>query len=129
MVLSTGNVAALSRAAALEASRAVISASIRVRLTSATANSPALSLEIEQTWDDFDADGVVDAYYAKIFNDVLSLMRANPDNVFRATRVQSISKYIERIGDHATNIAERVIFILTADDIRHAARMRRDDFS
>jgi phosphate transport system protein len=74
-------------------------------------------------------DEVVDAYYAKIFNDVLSLMRANPDNVFRATRVQSISKYIERIGDHATNIAERVIFILTADDIRHAARMRRDDFS
>jgi phosphate transport system protein len=56
-------------------------------------------------------------------------MRETPENIFRATRVQAISKYIERIGDHATNVAERVIFILTAEDIRHASRMRRSDFS
>jgi phosphate transport system protein len=74
-------------------------------------------------------DEVVDAYYVKIFNDILALMRRNPESISSATRVQSISKYIERIGDHATNIAERVVFILTADDIRHATRMRRDDFS
>lgn len=40
-----------------------------------------------------------------------------------------ISKYIEKIADHATNMAERVIFILTAEDIRHASRMRGSDFS
>ena len=40
-----------------------------------------------------------------------------------------ISKYIERIGDHATNVAERVLFTLTALDIRHASRMRGSDFS
>jgi phosphate transport system protein len=76
-----------------------------------------------------DKDEVVDAYYTQIFNDVLGRMRESPENIFRATRVQAISKYIERIGDHVTNVAERVIFILTGDDIRHATRMRRSDFS
>ena len=76
-----------------------------------------------------DKDEVVDAYYIQIFNDVLGRMRESPDNIFRATRVQAISKYIERIGDHATNVAERVIFIVTAEDIRHQTRMRRSDLS
>ena len=76
-----------------------------------------------------DKDEIVDAYYTQIFNDVLSRMRESPDNIFRATRVQAISKYIERIGDHAKNVAERVIFILTGDDIRDVSRMRRSDFS
>jgi phosphate uptake regulator len=40
-----------------------------------------------------------------------------------------ISKYIEKIGNHATNVAERVIFISTALDIRHTSRMRGSDFS
>jgi phosphate transport system protein len=70
-------------------------------------------------------DDVVDAYYTQIFNDVLSRMRENPDNISRATRIQAISKYIERIGDHATNVAERVIFILTGEEIRHMPRVRR----
>jgi len=76
-----------------------------------------------------DKDEVVDAYYTQIFNDVLNRMREDPDNIFRATRVQAISKYIERIGDHAVNVAERVIFIVTGDDIRHLSRMRDSDLS
>ena len=76
-----------------------------------------------------DKDEVVDAYYTQIFNDVLGRMREGPENIFRATRIQAISKYIERIGDHAVNVAERVIFIVTGEDIRHLARMRRSDLS
>jgi phosphate transport system protein len=76
-----------------------------------------------------DKDEVVDAYYTQIFNDVLGRMRESPENVFRATRVQAISKYIERIGDHATNVAERVIFIVSGEDIRHTTRVRRSDLS
>jgi phosphate transport system protein len=56
-------------------------------------------------------------------------MRESPENIFRATRVQAISKYIERIGDHAANVAERVIFIVTGEDVRHFSRMSRSDFS
>ncbi len=74
-------------------------------------------------------DDVVDGYYTQIFNDVLSRMRESPDNIFRATRIQAISKYIERIGDHATNVAERVIFILTGEELRHLPRVRRGDVS
>ena len=76
-----------------------------------------------------DKDDVVDAYYVQIFNDVLSRMRESPENVFRATRVQAISKYVERMGDHATNIAQRVVFIATGEDIHHALRIRRSDSS
>jgi phosphate transport system protein len=76
-----------------------------------------------------DKDDVVDAYYVQIFNDVLSRMRESPENVFRATRVQAISKYVERMGDHATNIAQRVVFIATGEDIHHALRIRRGDSS
>ena len=76
-----------------------------------------------------DKDDVIDAYYGQIFNHVISRMRENPENISRATRIQAISKYIERIGDHATNIAERVIFILTGEDIRHLNRLKRSDLS
>jgi phosphate transport system protein len=76
-----------------------------------------------------DKDEVVDAYYSQIFNDVLSRMRESPENLFCATRVQAISKYIERIGDHAANVAERVIFIVTGEDVRHFSRISRSDFS
>ena len=70
-------------------------------------------------------DGVVDALSTRIFDEVVSGMRADPTSVYRATRVQSISRYIERIADHAANIAERVIFVLTGEDVRHQPRPRR----
>jgi phosphate transport system protein len=87
------------------------------------------SQEVARASRAIDKDEVVNAYYAQIFNDVLSRMRESPDNIFRATRVQAISKYIERVGDHAASVAERVIFILTGEDIRHVARVRRSDLS
>jgi phosphate transport system protein len=76
-----------------------------------------------------DMDQVVDAYSAQIFNGVVRRMRENPDNVSRATRIQAVAKYIERIGDHATNVAEQVIFVLTGEDVRHLPRARRGELS
>lgn len=67
-------------------------------------------------------DSKVDAYYATIFRELLTHMMANPRNIYRATRVQSIAKYIERIADHATNVAEMVVFMVRGKDIRHAGR-------
>jgi phosphate transport system protein len=95
-----------------------------------TESMGALETEsVERATRAIDKDDVVDGYYTQIFNDVLSRMRENPDNISRATRIQAISKYIERIGDHATNVAERVIFILTGEEIRHLPRVRRGDLS
>ncbi len=64
-------------------------------------------------------DNVVDAYYAQIFRELLTYMMENPRNIYRATRLQSIGKYLERIADHATNLAEMVVFMVRGQDIRH----------
>jgi phosphate transport system protein len=64
-------------------------------------------------------DETVDAYYAQIFRELLTYMMEDPRNIYRATRVQSIAKYLERVGDHATNLAEMVVFMVAGRDIRH----------
>ena len=70
-------------------------------------------------------DSKVDAYYAAIFRELLTYMMENPRNIFRATREQSIAKYIERIADHATNLAEMVVFMVRGKDIRHVGKLER----
>ncbi|MBI3929943.1 MAG: phosphate signaling complex protein PhoU [Armatimonadetes bacterium] len=66
-----------------------------------------------------DSDEVVDAFYAQIFRELLTYMMEDPRNIYRATRLQSIAKYLERIADHATNLAEMVVFMVRGRDIRH----------
>ena len=71
-----------------------------------------------------DRDRDVNAYYQQIFRELLTYMMEDPRNIQRATRVQSIAKYIERMGDHATNLAELVIFMVKGKDIRHMGRIQ-----
>ena len=71
-------------------------------------------------------DAIVDAYYMQIFRELLTYMMEDTRNIFRATRLQSIAKYLERIGDHATNIAEMVIFNVRGQDVRHAGKLEED---
>lgn len=65
-------------------------------------------------------DSVVDAYYAQLFPELVAYMMSDPQVVYRATRLQSIGKYLERIADHATNLAEQVVFMVKGQDVRHA---------
>ena len=67
-------------------------------------------------------DETLDAYYAQTFRELLTYMMEDPRNIYRATRVQSVAKYLERIGDHATNLAEMVVFMVRGQDIRHLRR-------
>jgi phosphate transport system protein len=64
-------------------------------------------------------DRTVDAYYTQVFRDFLKLVTHDPARVLQATRMQAIAKYLERIGDHATNLAELVVFMVKGKDIRH----------
>jgi phosphate transport system protein len=64
-------------------------------------------------------DKVVDEQYVQLFRELLTYMMENPRNIYRATRLQSIGKYLERIADHATNLAEMVVFMVRGKDIRH----------
>jgi phosphate transport system protein len=72
-------------------------------------------------------DGQVDAYYAQLFPELLQLMMKDSGSVFRATRLQSIAKYLERVADHATNIAEMVVFLVRGKDVRHAFALSRGE--
>ncbi len=58
-------------------------------------------------------DDVVDDCFSKIKHDIINLIAENPDNGEFALDLLMISKYFERIGDHATNIAEWVIYSVT----------------
>ena len=68
-------------------------------------------------------DDEVDEYYHAIFRKTLALMIDDPRLVERGVHVQSVAKYLERIGDHATNLAEHVIFMVRAKDVRHSGKL------
>jgi len=68
-------------------------------------------------------DHNVDAFYSQVFRELLTYMMEDTRNVYRATRLQSIAKYLERIGDHATNLAEMVVFMVKGKDIRHTGKL------
>ena len=58
-------------------------------------------------------DDIVDEYFRQVKKDVIRQINENIQNGEQATDVLMIVKYLERIGDHATNIAEWVLFYLT----------------
>ena len=60
-------------------------------------------------------DDRIDRLYHSTFDEVVELMRQNPDNVERGTRIIIASHYLERIGDRATNVAEDVVYLVTGD--------------
>jgi phosphate transport system protein len=66
------------------------------------------------------ADDHLDALYLKIFNELLTTMMEDPRTIRRATSLMFSAKHLERFGDHATNLAEMVIFMVRGTDVRHA---------
>ena len=64
-------------------------------------------------------DDDVDAAYGDILRKMTEFMKNNVDEIPAAIRVMKVAKYIERIADHATNIAEEVIFMVRGEDVRH----------
>jgi phosphate transport system protein len=64
-------------------------------------------------------DDTVDQLKDQVFRELLTYMMADPGTIQRALALILISRNIERIADHATNIAEDVIFLVEAKDVRH----------
>jgi phosphate transport system protein len=60
-------------------------------------------------------DDEIDRMYHATFDEVVELMRADPANVERGTRIVIASHYLERIGDRSTNIAEDIVYLVTGD--------------
>lgn len=64
-------------------------------------------------------DQEVDDLNSQIFRETISFMVEDPKTINRAMKITFISKYLERIADHATNIGEMVIFMVKGKSIRH----------
>ena len=67
-------------------------------------------------------DSFVDNLNDQIQRELLTFMTEDPRTIGRAIKITYISKCLERIADHATNIAEMVIFMVKGKDIRHMAQ-------
>ncbi len=65
------------------------------------------------------ADLEVDGLYNLVFRELLETMIASPAAIGASTRLLFVARHLERIGDHATNIAEQVIFMVMGRDVRH----------
>jgi phosphate transport system protein len=66
-------------------------------------------------------DDRLDELKTQIFRELLTYMLQDPATIEPALDLILVSRHLERIGDHATNIAEDVIFIVSAKDVRHHA--------
>ena len=65
-------------------------------------------------------DDDMDELYRRVFEDTLERMRVDSEQVHQLIHVQSVAKWLERMGDHSTNLAEMVIFMIDGRDVRHA---------
>jgi phosphate transport system protein len=80
-------------------------------------------------------DDLLDALKDQVFREVLTHMLGNPSTIEPGVDLVLISRHLERVGDHATNIAEDVIFIEDGRDVRHRSvkpiveRRRRSDMT
>jgi phosphate transport system protein len=68
-----------------------------------------------------DQDDLLDDLKTQIFRELITYMLQDPHTIEPALGLILISRHLERIGDHATNIAEDVIFMVSAKDVRHHA--------
>ena len=64
-------------------------------------------------------DSEVDALKEQVFRELLTYMMADPTTIPRAIRLILISRFLERVADHATNIAEMVVYLVEGRMVRH----------
>jgi len=72
-----------------------------------------------------ESDTEIDDLYEQIFRELLTYMIEDTHYVSRAIKLIFIAKHLERVGDHSSNIAEMVVFMVRGQDIRHGTRPDR----
>jgi len=86
---------------------------LRDALSSFVSGEVALASEVLKR------DDTLDDLKRQLFQELLTYMLNNPDLVAPALDLVLISRHLERVGDHATNIAEDIIFLVEGRDVRH----------
>jgi phosphate transport system protein len=69
-------------------------------------------------------DDKVDQMHVKIWEDLVALMSEDPDSIPAGPHLFAVIKYLERLGDHSSNVAEMVVFMVEGKDIRHSEKVR-----
>jgi phosphate transport system protein len=72
-------------------------------------------------------DDLVDGLNDQVFRELLTYMISDPRTVTRAVHLMIVCRCLERLADHATNIAEDVIFMIDALVIKHHADVEKKD--
>jgi phosphate transport system protein len=71
-----------------------------------------------------DADHEIDKRTARLYAELLAHVATDPSTVTRILPLTSVCRYLERIGDHVKNLAEEVVYMVRAQDVRHRAPRR-----
>lgn len=93
------------------------------RMTEIAVNMVKGSIDAYVKLDTEEADNVakmddeLDGLYKQVFRELLLIMMEDPKTVHQATSFLLIARYLERIGDHVTNICERVIYCVTSEHV------------
>jgi phosphate transport system protein len=82
--------------------------------------------DVDKAIEVWNCDEELDEMYSSLFRVLLTHMMEDPRNITPSTHLLFIAKNIERVGDHATNIAETIYFLVTGTALR-AARPKRDE--
>lgn len=78
-----------------------------------------VNLDLDRSFRVLTLDDEVDHMNSQIHEDVKETIRQKPDRVEQLTNLLLVSRHLERIGDHATNIAEEVIYMIEGEIVRH----------
>jgi phosphate transport system protein len=94
----------------------IVAEMVRTALDAFVARDPAKAAQV------CERDKAVDDFYNSIFRTLLTFMMESPNNITPATHLLFVAKHLERIGDHATNIAEMVYFAATGGHLGERER-------
>jgi phosphate transport system protein len=78
-------------------------------------------MDVQTACEVIEGDEIIDEEYESITRQLLTLMMEDPRNVRRAIDAMWIARALERCGDHAKNISEYVVFMVSGKDVRHSA--------
>jgi phosphate transport system protein len=65
------------------------------------------------------ADAEIDRLNASLFAELIAHVATDPATVTRVLPLTSVCRYLERVGDHVKNLAEEVVYMVKATDVRH----------
>ncbi|HZS32635.1 MAG TPA: phosphate signaling complex protein PhoU [Methylomirabilota bacterium] len=97
----------------------LVQAMVRRSLDAFVRRDPALARSV------IDEDDAVDSLRDQVFRELLTYMMADPATIPRALALILVSRHLERIADHATNVAEDVIYLVRGEDVRERGDKER----